>query len=345
GGAGDDTMGLGIFADMADNGGIHTFLDGGTGDDPMRSWVEAYGQTGLMYILAEVIGGQGHDHIEINSASFNMQGLDIIHNKAEGGPGDDTVIAVSFTGSTNAGAYLTQDLSGGHGNDYVDGIIEMASDHRVFAKNTVVGGDGADLLNAEIGISLAAQDSLGVNIINAGAGNDTVFAQFSYYSATRIDDEISYVFGGTGNDSLTVIGGTKTQLHGGLGDDVMTGGDADDWFVGGIGNDDVTTGLGTDSIAFTPNRDEGTDWIRDFDATTDRLVFEGLTDQGAPGLVDDLDALATFNPGKQDVWIELASGTQMVFVGTAFAGATSFADLVDDPATQLLIGQGDPWMV
>ena len=54
------------------------------------------------------------------------------------------------------------------------------------------------------------------------------------------------------------------------------------------------------------------------------------------GTMDDFDALAVFSDDGTDVPVTLISGTALIFAGIGTGATDSFADLVDDPATQLL---------
>jgi Ca2+-binding RTX toxin-like protein len=84
------------------------------------------------------------------------------------------------------------------------------------------------------------------NIINAGAGNDTVWGEAG-------NDTIS---GGGGNDHLygqagndTISGGSGDDfIRGNAGDDIITGDGGADIIFGGTGNDTVSAGTGADEV-------------------------------------------------------------------------------------------------
>ena len=64
------------------------------------------------------------------------------------------------------------------------------------------------------------------------------------------------------------------------------------------------------------------------------LSFAGISDAGAPGLADDLDAISTFidlGPAN-DVVIDLASGSQIIFAGRGTGEVDSWADLLPPQA-------------
>jgi len=105
------------------------------------------------------------------------------------------------------------------------------------------------------------------------------------------------------------------------------------------GDDFLRGAGGADTFVFDVARDQGTDWILEFDGSRDRLAFAGITDANAPGLADDLDAVTTVrDPGAAEwVTVDFTSGTTLVFLGIATGSVDSLADLVDDLANQLLL--------
>ena len=77
-----------------------------------------------------------------------------------------------------------------------------------------------------------------------------------------------------GDDRLTAVGGSGNILDGGAGDDEVRGSTGADTFVFDL----VAGSADTDRAVL-------------FDGAVDRLQFLGVSDEGAPGLVDDLDAV------------------------------------------------------
>jgi Ca2+-binding RTX toxin-like protein len=182
------------------------------------------------------------------------------------------------------------------------------------------------------------------NYLDGGAGNDTVIGRVAEGT-----NGASFLKGGTGNDNLTVVGGSGNVLEGGSGKDLLTGGAGSDMLAGGDGKDTLEGGGGDDQLAggiagdtfrFNFGVDEGTDTIADFDRGFDILSFAGLTDVGAAGLADDLDAVSSFSDAGAggDVTVDLAFGTRIVFVGEGTGAVDSWADLVANPNTQLTGG-------
>ena len=171
--------------------------------------------------------------------------------------------------------YYTGTMSGGEGNDFVDGrgsqylqtLDGGAGDDILYtATNTFAsafGGDGNDTIYAH-------------GAISGGAGNDKIFVQFSYYAGQVTgdagDDEIQassvaaimaggdgsdIVRGGTGNDTLGSAGLNPPSFPSSglfvlandmaLDRDQMFGGDGDDILAIGYG-DDADGGAGADTL-------------------------------------------------------------------------------------------------
>ncbi len=98
----------------------------------------------------------------------------------------------------------------------------------------------------------------------------------------------------------------------------------------------LTGGAGADTFIFRPGMNEGADTITDFDMTRDRLDFRGVVDRGAPGLADDLSALATLTDANGDVSLAFGAGTRIVFSGIGTGGMDELAELVTNPGAQIL---------
>ena len=101
----------------------------------------------------------------------------------------------------------------------------------------------------------------------------------------------------------------------------------------------MTGGSGADTFRFDLSQNQGVDTIKDFDRKLDRFAFEGLSDNGVKGLVDDLDAISTFvDPGAhQDLVVNFTSGTKLVLSGLGTGHVDSWADIVLNPANDLII--------
>lgn len=95
----------------------------------------------------------------------------------------------------------------------------------------------------------------GAYVASLGDRNDTF---------TNKTSVLSFVEGGTGNDTLTGGSGTdylygeagKDKLYGNGGNDKLYGGAGNDIIRGGAGNDTIEGGAGSDNIAGGPGRDQ-----------------------------------------------------------------------------------------
>ena len=221
-------------------------------------------------------------------------------------------------------------MDGGRGNDRLTADT-TALGWSVKALNSLLGGSGNDRLIAK----LVADASIGsdnnvANILNGGAGNESLMRRFPQNPAIQLDIraprtgflEVSATTssrlqstmvrsdraisdGGSGNDRLQVFGGTGNVLKGGSGRDTL---------VVGSGDDALTGGSGADTFRFDLSQNQGVDTIKDFDRKLDRFAFEGLSDNGVKGLVDDLDAISTFvDPGAHQDWSSTSRAEQSLF--------------------------------
>ncbi|WP_349294946.1 calcium-binding protein (plasmid) [Thioclava sp. 'Guangxiensis'] len=149
-------------------------------------------------------------------------------------------------------------------------------------------------------------------------GNDTI---------DGYDDAWDFLYGGTGNDSLTGLNGNdylfgqdgNDTLDGGAGDDHLLGNDGDDLLVAGQGNDYLLGGAGADLFVIdAPGT--GDVVIADFDfASGDSLR---IADQlySASGIL----ALASFEDadgrgGLNDVLVQLGNDSQLLMLNARTA--------------------------
>jgi len=302
-----------------------------------------------------VYGQGGADTIYIHNYTDSNSDGPVALNHADGGHGNDTINAIveNSLDHENVVSDNTNTVLGGSGDDMMTGTILGRAEDQVFAVNQMDGGNGNDTMTADItvsaGYSSDAMNSLfgqsghdtmmatigpgtrgypsmfssaAHNLLDGGSGNDTMTATILSGTGGH-----SAIYGGSGNDNLTVIGGSDNILDGGSGNDELTAGLGDDLFIGGYG---------ADVFAFDVALDQGTETLADFGKATDALRFHNLTDTGAPGLVDDLDAISTFADDGADVTVTINSGTVLIFENAGTGEVDSFGDLVADPLTQLL---------
>jgi hypothetical protein len=133
--------------------------------------------------------------------------------------------------------------------------------------------------SAEARPSLAGE-ATATNILDGGPGDDTLSGEIiGEHGSSRL-------FGGAGDDQLTVIGGHDNLLDGGPDDDTLVSGQGDDTLVGGGGDDtylfDLGSGLdliseagGQDTIRFGAGITEGDVSLRASADGSDLLVGVG----------------------------------------------------------------------
>lgn len=198
-------------------------------------------------IPARVFGGPGNDRLVAGSGPTFIQGGDG-RDQIRGGAGLNVLFGGAGPDRITGGRGVDY-IIGGDGNDFLRG---GSGDDWIF-------GDGTNELPEDATDPLEyARENEGVNsgndIINAGLGNDHVFA-------------------GNGNDRVRG-GGGDDFLHGGAGRDRLLGDRGDDVLIGGDGRDDLRGGLGADVI-------------RARDGVVDR-IFADANDEL---IVDDVDII------------------------------------------------------
>lgn len=174
----------------------------------------------------------------------------------------NVLLASAVTGRGRASAEGSG-LSGGSGDDVLQG--QQHSDYLFgnAGKDVIVGFGGADILDGGAGDDYLRGDDghdrllggTGADTILGGAGDDTMFGGTGHDSiwGGAGKDRIQ---AGSGNDWLLggddadLIGGGAghDSLWGGAGDDRLVAGDGNDWVVGGEGNDVAIGGTGQDSL-------------------------------------------------------------------------------------------------
>jgi Ca2+-binding RTX toxin-like protein len=152
----------------------------------------------------------------------------------------------SLTGTGNVTVAVGNNLSGGNGDDLLNGTP---------GDDNLSGGNGKDTLNG-----LGGNDTLiggnGGDILNGGDGNDLL----------------------QGDDSDDSSNG-KDILTGGAGKDTLNGGNGKDDLTGGTGNDILTGGSGSDTFIFAAL--DGSDTITDFNDGLDYIGLSGGLSFGA----------------------------------------------------------------
>ncbi len=228
GGAGNDLFFTNQRLDYATDTWVDvfdaTYLDGGDGNDTMRSGM---GDDTLLGGAGDddlnggggndaIAGGTGNDTISGDWGDDNITTGDG-SNAAWGDAGNDTIVG-GIGADTLYGGLGNDSIDGGAGNDIIDGEED---------NDTLAGGDGNDTLYGRAGD----------DVVNGGAGTDSL-------DGGEGNDALS---GGDGNDTLTG-GDGNDALGGGLGLDSLDGGDGNDTLSGGDGDDTLTGRAGDDAL-------------------------------------------------------------------------------------------------
>ena len=202
--------------------------------------------------------------------------------------------------------------------------------------------DGADTIN------FAATTTLAGTVVNGNKGDDTITDNATNGIASM---STSTVFGGAGNDTITLDGaggGTVgVYVSGDKGNDVITTGAGADTILGGTGDDNITAAGGADSIV----GGEGTDTIATGagndtvtgGAGADSITLAGGTNRIIFGSSDGVKAasvtafttagiVASFNNGIEQI-AAFVSGTDDIAFGL---GTNTAITQVNDTAAQVL---------
>lgn len=346
-GWGDDVVSV-----AAEGSNTYNEVRGADGNDTITADARS---NPLAYARAEnlLYGGAGNDIISASAITQTDRFAGDAFNTIYGGSGNDTLSAeISNDLSEDDSSFLNNELRGGDGNDHVYATIsapdffrelsEVLATNKLYgandddvltasvtvrassgaeARNELYGGGGDDRMSAVADALADVSDpdsihaALAFNELRGGGGNDRLVGEITSETGRSV------LHGGTGDDDLTVRGGAGNVLHGGAGSDTMRGSEADDTFV------------------FDLKDRSDHDVVKGFERGQDRLAFAGITDRGAPGLVDDLDAIASFGSapdGDLVIGLDAPGAATVCFAGIAADGVASFADLVDDPGSQLI---------
>ena len=227
------------------NAGNNT-LDGGAGADTLIGG--AGNDTYIVDHLGDLVvedAGAGTDGVRTSLGSYTLTAN--VETLTYTGTG-------SFAGTGNA---LANTITGGAGNDTLDGGQDSVSDR-------LVGGLGDDTYIVRAG---------DVVVEAAGAGSDTVRTDLAAYTLTANVETLIFTgagaFSGTGNALNNII-------VGGRDDDVLSGLGGGDRLEGGAGHDTVTGGAGADIFLFDAPTGTSADRIMDFQIVQgDKLAVHG----------------------------------------------------------------------
>jgi Ca2+-binding RTX toxin-like protein len=188
-------------------------------------------------------------------------------------------VAVSGTADgdtmiSTASAELVQGFAGddrldsGAGNDTLEGGS---------GSDTLIGGAGDDYVRGGDGVNFfIAQAHDGDDVYEGSEGYDTLVYTYADQTSdlvfTIADDSLQVdPFGG--RDTLRSI--ERTDVHGGAGNDTLTGSSTGNTLGGNAGDDVLTGGGGLDSFIFDVSAQFGADTITDL-SIGERLLLDGL---------------------------------------------------------------------
>lgn len=348
-GAGNDSVSISASGQMDGGAFMNAVLELGTGDDTLSL---TPGMMGDITILA----GTGDNSVTIDAQSVGLSyGFDgVITVEALGGRD-----SISIDGPGGSERPFDSIVSTGFGNDIVlmtgissvdidagsnDDLVQVITTGTIYTYsaplNVVSGGQGNDTLTI-VDNYTSSGGYARMQIVDGGAGHDEIFSRTSGTFGLGASD----VDGGSGNDDITVRGGTNNIVDGGFGKDTIDGSNGADIINGGGGNDLIiarggddliTGGAGGDVYVFNQFVPFGDDTITDWNFYVDVLDVN-LTDNGAAGLLDDLEAITTVQDLGSTVVLSFTSnGSSITFDDTTGTVITSIGELMDDPMSQII---------
>lgn len=250
-------------------------LEGGDGDDTL------HGGDGADVL----VGGTGNDRVNGDAGNDILWGGDG-NDVLSGGAGNDTLNGEAGSegeraaGSSAWRGFTAVGLSGGDGDDVLNG-----GDGDDFLD----GGAGADQLNGGAGFDgvtyatsgAAVNVNLLANSASGGTAQGDTFSGIELVEGSEFGDTIrgsaagNVIYGMGGND-IIYGGAGNDALFGGAGDDFIDAESGNDYLDGGAGNDTLLGG--TDNDTYFIGRNQGHDWIRNYDAegtNFDHIAFDG----------------------------------------------------------------------
>ncbi|HEU0222829.1 MAG TPA: hypothetical protein VFR34_11555 [Paracoccaceae bacterium] len=319
---------------------------GGNHDDIIEAEVFTDSNSSIVTGRNLVYGGSGSDSISASHSTDGENWITFGETSIQGGAGNDIIVVDNLVTAESEASDLTT-VSGSLGADTIDVSVTLSAFDLAEGTVTVLGGDHSDIIDVSTSSELAADQSLR-NIVFGGNGAESITASASEDATQNFGTGFAEnaLDGGVGADVISgtvAVGSTgRSVLVGRSGHDRLsaTGGEGN-VFAGGFGDDSMTASTGADIFEFRNDLDEGTDRVGGWDPTSDALNVLGpggsaLADLGAPGYADDFDLFIDVTDDGTDVTLTFTSGTLVVLLGAGNGTSTSVADLVDDPATQLL---------
>jgi serralysin len=230
--------------------------------------------------------------------------------------------------STNDAVYC--ELYGGDGNDFLDlvdpgfGLADGGSGNDIIDGTNffdeLYGGSGNDSI---FGGGIA-------DFVDGGSGNDTIYANGIIFGGSG-NDQISslggpngIIFGGSGNDQIVGLGGDD-RIDCGSGNDICSAGDGNDKLFGGKGTDNLEAGDGSDLLVGGRGRDflsgggvGNDDAIDVFRFTSVKDSLPGRAKRDQIDIFEDIDII---DLAKIDANTHKAGDQKFIFISDdAFSG-------------------------
>lgn len=187
-----------------------------------------------------IISGAGND-VLIGGGMTAAGATTGTSDRIWGGDGDDTIWGDDYldTVSATGGEGGNDTLYGADGDDTV--MSQGGSD-------ISYGGLGNDVIwSDQSDWALATSPVMGNDTIYGGDGDDYIL-DLGGRNSLSVTTSVDLVYGGLGNDVISVFAGNDT-IDAGSGDDVVWAGPGNDTVTGGDGEDYIYGGAGTDVLA------------------------------------------------------------------------------------------------
>ena len=296
--------------------------------------------------LVEYSSGDGNDVIAgfNKNSTLNISGTSYSSSTS----GDNVVLNVGSGKITLEGAadldnlnITSSDAPSGTGvtvdnsanNTLITGTAYNDTIYNSGRRVTINGLAGDDYIANDIDSSVTVASQV-ANLIDAGAGNDTIYNHHSYHPT---------LLGGDGNDSIVVNKGHRIFADGGAGNDSIIGqttdnGDSSDWAMGGYAT--ILGGDGNDYISpfysnnATINGGSGNDTIIMMGADSTINGASG-DDQISLGTADSVNVLINYASGDgNDLINGFTENDTLNLTGAKYHSVASGNDLI------LTVGNG-----
>jgi hypothetical protein len=302
GGAGEDTINIGMFSAEINN----VSVNGNEGDDTINVNLTSIDGTASSIT---VIGGASADTITVTSD-------DDVHDAYIGGGQDDDV--VRYLG----GILSDSTLIGGFGEDTASAGVDLDSSLIQMGNGTNGDTDSADTLNYS---GVMANSS-----IKGGAGGDTFTVELDDNSTAAV------IEGNLGNDTISVSAAgdyESTEVRGGAGDDTITfsgeqAANVSSEIYGGAGEDNIDFALATGLIVYGNAGADDLDYMIHTGAGVIYAYDFGDSDEGSADQIEvgaaDTGATVGIRIDDSDIAIKTAEEAAATVDGVSYE--LDFAD-------------------